>query len=83
MTEPKKLSKSQQLFNRARDARKKEQQEERNADRDRKILLGAAMIAAMKHEPEAAATIAAWVDKYTTKPNDRRRVIEWLPQRQA
>ena len=79
MTESK-LTKSQQLFNRARDQRKREKEAERDADRDRKILLGAAMIAAMSHEPESRDTITGWLDKYTTRPNDRRRVAEWLPQ---
>lgn len=75
-----KLSRSQQLLNRYKDEVKREKEEARELDRDQKILLGSAMIAAMKNEPEAVAVITAWVDKYTTKPNDRRRVAEWLPQ---
>ena len=78
-----KLTRSQQLFNRAKDALKAEKVAERNADRDRKILLGAAMIAAMSHQPETRETIGALLDKYTTKPNDRRRVEQWLPKAQA
>ncbi len=83
MSEPAKLSRAQQLLNRYKDEVKREKEAARERDRDQKILLGAAMIAAMKDDPALRDQVAALLDKYTTKPNDRRRVAQWLPQSQA
>ncbi len=83
MTDTQKLTRAQQFLNRYKDEVKKEKQEARERDRDQKILLGAAMIAAIKDDPEAQEQISAWLDKYTTKPNDRRRVEQWLPRPKA
>jgi hypothetical protein len=78
--QPKPLSRSQQLFNRARDARRQEAEQQRKEDTNRKIVLGAAMIAASRDDPAFAEQFKRLLDKYVLKPADRKRIEEWLPQ---
>jgi hypothetical protein len=83
MTEPHKPSRAEQLLNRYRDEVKREKERNRKLDDGRKIVLGGCLIAAMRDDPALRDQVGKLVDKYVTKPGDRTRVEQWLPQRQA
>ncbi len=82
-TDSKKPSRAEQLLNRYKDAVRAEKERDRKEDAARKIVLGGTVIAAMEDDPALREQIAGLLDKYATKPGDRRRIEQWLPQRQA